>query len=305
MLTGSAIRSLSDVRPLPGSAVTSVRALTAAGWTSDAIRAQVRARRWQRIGRAVVRHNGEATTAELRRAALIVLGPRAVLTAFTALSEWGLTGWNREPVHVLVPRGARVLRPDGLLLRVHYTDNWRPATMNLARRIHRPAPAAVLAASTLTNPRSACGVLAAGVQQRLIRPSELIDAVQASPRVRHRALLLAAAYDIEQGAHALSEIDFARMCRSAGLPEPTRQAVRIDRFGRRRYLDVEWLLPSGRRVVVEIDGALHLIARRWWADQLRQNELVLGGDVVLRYPSVIVRCEQPIVLDQLRRALLL
>jgi hypothetical protein len=304
MLTGSAARSLVGQQFIADSSVTSVRALVTAGWTSDAIRGQVRARRWQRIGRAILRHNGEPTTAELRRAALIVLGPRAVLTAFTALEEWGLSGWSRESIHVLVPRGARVVRPDELALRVHYTDSWRPSAMNRSRRLHRQAPAALLAASTLTNPRSACGILAASVQQRLIRPNELIEVVRDAPRVRHRALLLAAAHDIAQGARALSEIDFARLCRAAGLPEPVRQAVRIDPNGRRRYLDVEWLLPSGRRVVVEIDGALHLVARRWWDDQLRQNELALSGDLVLRYPSVLVRCERALVVDQLRRALL-
>jgi very-short-patch-repair endonuclease len=61
--------------------------------------------------------------------------------------------------------------------------------------------------------------------------------------------------------------------------------------------------PDGRRVVVEVDGALHLVPRRWWADQLRQNELVLHGDLVLRYPSAVVRCEPALVVDQLRRAL--
>ena len=34
-----------------------------------------------------------------------------------------------------------------------------------------------------------------------------------------RAVLLAAAHDIAQGAQALSEIDFARLCRSGGLPD--------------------------------------------------------------------------------------
>jgi very-short-patch-repair endonuclease len=64
-----------------------------------------------------------------------------------------------------------------------------------------------------------------------------------------------------------------------------------------------WRRADGRQVVVEVDGALHLIPRRWWDDQLRQNELVLAGDLVLRFPSVVVRCEPMVVVDQLRRAL--
>jgi hypothetical protein len=303
MFTAPAARSV-EQRKLCEPAVTSARELLRTGWTADLIRSQIRANRWQRIGRAVVLHNSAMSAEEVRRAAAIVLGPRAILTAFTALDEWGLQGWERDAVHVLVPRGARVVRPDGLPLRVHYTANWNRAARQARRFLHRPAPAAVLAASTFTRARPACGILAATVQQRLVRPADLVAAVEQSTRARHRAALLAAAHDITQGAQALTEIDFARLCRSAGLPEPTRQVIRADRFGRRRYLDVEWVLPDGRHVVVEVDGALHLIAQRWWDDQLRQNELVIGGDLVLRYPSVVVRCHPAIVLDQLRRVLL-
>lgn len=109
--------------------------------------------------------------------------------------------------------------------------------------------------------------------------------------------------DIAQGSHALSEIDFLNLCRRFGLPSPTRQAVRTDRFGRRRYLDVEWRLPDGRIVVAEIDGALHLSPLRWVDDQLRQNEVVIGGTIVLRYPTVVVRAEPQLVAEQLARVL--
>lgn len=105
------------------------------------------------------------------------------------------------------------------------------------------------------------------------------------------------------GAQALSEIDFVRLCRRNGLPPPRQQAVRVERNGRRRYLDAEWLRFDGRRLVCEIDGALHLTPRRWFDDQLRQNEIVLSGSLVLRYPSVVVRTEEKLVADQLRRAL--
>jgi hypothetical protein len=239
MHTGSAADAVT-LRTQRSPAVASIRELIGSGWTKDRIRNQVQADRWQRIGRAVVLHNGAPTPEELRRAALIVLGPRAVLTAFTALEEWGLKGWERDRIHVLVPRGARVARPSALALRVHYTDNWVPGEQHGARLLHRPAPAAVRAAGTFAQSRPACGILAAIVQQRLARPDDLLAAVENAPRTRHRAVLLGAARDIGQGAHALSEIDFARLCRSAHLPEPNRQAVRKDRFERRRYLDVEW-----------------------------------------------------------------
>ncbi len=117
-------------------------------------------------------------------------------------------------------------------------------------------------------------------------------------------MLTAAVRDIAMGAEALSEIDFLSLCRSAGLPPPTLQAVRCDASGRRRYLDALWELPDGRKVAVEIDGALHLAPRSWWNDQVRQNEVTLGGVMVLRFPSVILRTERATVIRQLRRALL-
>ena len=88
------------------------------------------------------------------------------------------------------------------------------------------------------------------------------------------------------------------------MPYPHRiSRVRRDVAGRRRYLDATWRRSDGRLVVVEVDGALHLVATRWWDDQLRQNELTLADAIVLRFPSVIIRTEPTVVATQLRRAL--
>jgi hypothetical protein len=192
-----------------------------------------------------------------------------------------------------------------LPIRVHYTGSWDTSDYIVQRDLHRAAPALVRAASTLSEIRPACGILAAGVQQRLVTAQHLEAAIGPAGRILHRSHLLAATHDIAQGAHALSEIDFARMCRRHGLPEPVRQAVRRDPSGLRRYLDAEWRRRDGRRVIAEVDGALHLIPRRWWDDQLWQNELVIAGGLVLRFPTVIVRCDERKVADQLRRAILI
>ena len=285
-----------------GDAVTVRRRLELEGWTPAKIRAQLDARHWRQCGRAIVLHNGPPHPGELRRIALLNCGPRAQLTSFTALQERGLQSWERDAIHVLVPAGARVVRPDGLVLRVHWVGEWRAD--DPPSRLDTVASSLLKAASSFRQPRPACGLLAAGVQQRLIRAPDLLAAVLGSPRVRHRAALLVAAADISQGAAALSEIDFSRLCRRFGLPEPVRQAVRQEPSGRRRYLDAEWRRADGKRVVAEVDGALHLAARRWWDDQLRQNELAIAGDVVLRFPSVVVRTEPALVAGQLRRALL-
>lgn len=235
--------------------------------------------------------------------ALVNHGPRSVLTSFTAAEQCGMTGWERDEIHVLVPAGARVVHAPWT--RTHYTGDWAAVRRHPVRPVHALAPALVTAAAGFSQPRPACGILAAGVQQRLVQPSALRCAIESTTRIRHRKLLLAAAGDIEQGAHALTEIDFVQLCRRYRLPQPTRQSVRVERSGRRRYLDAEWMRADGRRVVAEVDGAIHLVVSRWVGDQLRQNELVIAGDIVLRYPSVVVRTEHALVADQLQRALLL
>lgn len=184
-----------------------------------------------------------------------------------------------------------------------HTSKWNTSEHLGARPVHRTAPALVLAASTFRHPRPACGIVAAGVQQRIVRAQELAEAVKARPRLRHRRILQLAIDDIAQGAHALSEIDFVRLCRRYRLPEPRQQVVRRGPDGRQRYLDAEWIRHDGRRVVAEVDGGLHLAAARWWQDQLRQNDLVIADSLVLRFPSIVLRTEPALVVAQLVRAL--
>jgi hypothetical protein len=167
----------------------------------------------------------------------------------------------------------------------------------------RLAPALLVAAATFERPRPACGLLAAAVQQRLLRADDRQTALAAAPTVRHHRLLVSAAEDIAMGARALSEIDFMRLCPAYRLPRPVHQTVRRGPGGRRRYLDAEWIRADGRRVVAEVDGALHLEPLTWIDDQLRQNEISLADSIVLRFPAVVVRTAPASVADQLRRAL--
>jgi len=68
-------------------------------------------------------------------------------------------------------------------------------------------------------------------------------------------------------------------------------------------LDVRWRLPDGRNLGVEVDGAHHLEVDQWFDDQLRQNEVVIGGVPILRYPASVVRDSPDVVAAQLRRVL--
>lgn len=106
--------------------------------------------------------------------------------------------------------------------------------------------------------------------------------------------------DLAGGSQAMSEVDLVRLCRRGGLPVPVRQGVRRDGAGRRRYLDAEWQLPDGRRVLLEVDGVGHLDPARWYDDLLRAAEVGRPGEVVLRLPARALRTDEARVLALLR-----
>lgn len=300
MHTAAAARSI-DFADEVGVDVYTRAELRRMGCTRHEITARIAAHRWRPVGRAVVLHNGELTRDERWRAGVLNCGPRAVLASFSAAEAQGLRGWERPEVHVLAPAGVAPPAVGEIPLVLHRTS--RPIAAVHAGTC-QPLPAALLLASgSFGSARPACGLLAAGVQQRLVSAAELAGALADAPRARHRRSLLTAVADIDMGAEALSELDFVRLCRRHRLPAPRLQAVRVERDGRRRYLDAEWDAVSGRPVAAEVDGALHLSPRRWYDDQLRHNEVVLSGRVVLRFPSVVVRTEPELVAGQLRRAL--
>jgi hypothetical protein len=282
--------------------VTTARSLTAGGVGRSQLAAELAAGRWRRAGLAIVLHNGPLSRDQELRVAQIHAGPRSLFTAFTAAELLGLQGWKRAAVHLLAPAGTRPRAgsPVAFQLHLHGAATVRRET----RRSIEALPDALLrAGATFRSPRPACGLLAAAVQQERLSPKQLDDALRLAPRVKHRAQLVLAVADIAGGSQALSEIDFVRLCRRHGLPEPQRQQVRWEPSGRRRYLDASWRRRDGRLVVAEVDGALHLIVKQWWDDQLRQNELALADALVLRYPSVIVRTREDLIANQLRRAL--
>ena len=302
MYTQAAARTLRTERQLT-TAVHSLSELAASGVTDSQMRAHVAALRWRRIGRAMVLHRGDLTKAEQWAVALANCEPSSCLASFTALEAFGLDGWERDEVHLLASAGARRPGPLGFPVRLHRTTRLDQTVAHLGRRVQRPAPALILAASGFRTLRPALGLLAAGVQQRLVTAQALAQHLAVSTRVRHRQAMAAAVDEVAMGAQALSEIDFVRLCRRYGLPAPTLQSVRREPDGRRRYLDAEWRRRDGRRLVVEVDGAIHLAPSRWFDDQLRQNEVVLANSLVLRYPTFIVRNEPSLVANQLFRAL--
>jgi hypothetical protein len=280
--------------------------LIAAGMTARAIDGMLVAGRWRTHGSVLVAmHNGPLTPDQQLWAAVLNAGPFAALAARTAAAQHGLAGWTADCIEVLVPRGAAVPPGLGLSVKVHESRRFGPSDLHVGRALPqvRVERALVDAAVWSARPRTACGVLAAGVQQRLTTSAKLLTELELAGAVRHRRLLAAALADIGGGAQAVSEIDFVRFCRRNGLPRPELQAVRRDGSGRRRYLDATLRGRDGSPVRVEIDGALHLVVQTYWDDMARGNDLILGREQLLRFPSYVIYADDPVAVNQLRRAL--
>ena len=158
----------------------------------------------------------------------------------------------------------------------------------------------VRAAMWARSDRAAATVMAMAVQQRLATADAVLLEARRLNRHKRRPLILAVARDVADGAQALSELDFAALCRRRGLPEPTRQRVLQGPRGR-VYLDVSW---NEYGVVVEVEGAHHDAPENAVDDALRQNALTIGRLGVLRIPVLGLRtCPGPFLaqVEQLLR----
>jgi hypothetical protein len=136
------------------------------------------------------------------------------------------------------------------------------------------------------------------VQQRLVSGEQLLDAVGRIRGRNRRAFIRLIARDVADGAQSLGELDFTALCRQHGLPEPTRQSLRHGQRGA-VYLDVSW---DDIGLVVEIDGSQHTWGLALTDDHLRQNELVLGDERVLRITLIGLRLHPSVFMEQVCRA---
>lgn len=267
-----------------------------------AVRHRVSSGRWRQVHRAVfVAHAGPVTVEQQRWIAVLAVGPDAALGGVTAAQAWGLRRYDRPVVHVLLPAGSRADRtPPGVI--VHRTTVLADGDILPGGRPPRTTPARSLvdAAQWARTDDEARAIIAAGFQQRLVIGGGIERVIARMPRARRRRLILQTAADSAGGAHSLAEIDFLGLCRRTGLPEPSRQTIRYDAAGRRRYLDAYF---ERWRVQVEVDGGQHLDPRTAWADMRRQNDVWVTGDRVLRFPAWALRSHPAEVIAQLTAAL--
>ncbi|WP_154402223.1 hypothetical protein [Ornithinimicrobium cavernae] len=277
--------------------VAHVRELYALGLTYDQVLAETTAGRWHRLGRRSIGLAGPVVSREGSWCVAVwESGSGAVLDGVSSLLAAGLSSWQERIVHVSVRRGTRTHAREGV--RIHHC---RDLGRTMSTQPPRTAPevAVLRGAAWATSDRQALTLLAMTVQQRLVPPGRLLEAWGTTARHPRRALLDEAIPLVCDGAHALGEIDFARMCRRRGLPEPSRQELRHTSQGQ-VFLDVYF---DDYAVHAEINGVQHYTGLAPVADARRRNDRALVKDLTIEIPVLGLLTDEDGFLDQVAEAL--
>ena len=276
--------------------------LAAFGLTPSHVRWAVADGRWQLFGRnVVVLGNTPLTHDQQAWVAVLMPGKPAALAGLSAAAAGGLRNFEPEEIHVVVRHATHVGAP--AWVKIHESRRFTTGDIVPASSPPRTrAPRAIIDAATWSKwPRRACTILCAAVQQRVVTAIQLEDELRLAGHVRHVAIMRDILGDIGGGGHTLAEIELGTLARKADLPPPRRQRLRREHGGKLRWLDAEFDLPDGTVLVVEVDGAAHTQIESWVDDSDRQNEIVIGGRPVLRFPSLTIRLNERRVIDQLHR----
>ncbi len=258
---------------------------------------------WRALGpRVVALHRGELGRDQRWWAgylhAALEDGPtvhRAALAGLTAVEAGGLRGFETPIVHVVVEHGRQVedLRVGPLRVTVHETRHLLPSHLNPTApppRLRLPRAVVESASDVAIGiPGRARALIAAAVQQRLVRPDDLRIFAASRRTLPGRRLLLETIGDAQAGAHSLPEQRFRRGLRRAGLPEPRHQQA-LRRADGTWYLDNDF---PDYLVSVEINGLQHYEQMLREVDDFRRAVLQIGGRMVVDLSSYAVRHQLP------------
>lgn len=261
--------------------------LRARGITRQMVTHKVATERWQVLSPTVVAtFTGELTDTQRLWLGVLHGGPGSLIGGVHAAALGGLQGWRRDAVTVLVPYGKRV---PSTLPGFRFVRSRRALATLRARGLEPPTclpiVAVLLFAAEQTNDRTAHGLLAAVVQQRLASADMMLSSLDHLGRIRRAADLRRTLHDIAGGSQSVAELDVVRLCRRYRLKLPDRQVKRRDATGRVRFTDCEWRLDDERILVLEVDGAFHMEAQQWEDDLARQRALSGPDRIVVRCTS--------------------
>jgi hypothetical protein len=254
------------------------------GFTRAAIDWRLESGAWRRLQRgAYAAFTGDPPREAKLWAAVLRVGPGAVLSHETAAEVHGLTDKPSSQIHVSVPaerhpgrhrkiRGVVIHRARCLV------PQWQPPWQLPRTTVEDTVLDLVAKARTFDD---AYGWISAAVGRRLTSAELLSKALAGRSRIRWRVWIAAALQDAADGVHSPLERNYVYgVERAHGLPTAQRQARRRHGSGT-RYLDN---LYEGFGLCVELDGLAAHPAEGRWRDTRRDNANLLCQDTqTLRY----------------------
>jgi putative AbiEi antitoxin of type IV toxin-antitoxin system len=236
--------------------------------------------RWMTLRRGVYSiYSGEPSREAALWAALLRIGPDAVLSHQTAAELQGLYDCPSTLIHVTLSQSRRVRPlPDVALHRSTRLEMARhPSQLPYRTRIEETVLDLAHQAASFD---PAFNVVCAACQRRLTTADKLRAAMMLRARMRWRTDLQHALSEIGAGAHSLLEYRYVRHVEAPHkLPRARRQATVV--VGNRRfYLDN---LYDGYSLGVELDGREAHPDDRRWLDVKRDNATATLGILILRY----------------------
>ena len=275
----------------------SVRQAKEAGYREGEIRRWVTKGRWIPVGRGVLVEAGRDTRPEDRMVRDVLDGGPNAVAGFTSAAT--VYGWDLDTM----PATPAVVLPPGFKGR---------GRVPAYRALLQPDDIALLGVLRLTSPLQTAVQLACVLPQQ--KAVVLLDSVMRSKQVQPdrlaREIDRSQAVGSKNARAAMALADplsgsipesLARMLfHEAGLPAPVSQyQPRLAAVTAR--VDFAW---PDYMLVVEIDGRrYHIDAVAFQRDRVRQNALMQGKWMVLRFTVEDVRYDPAYVVNEIRRAL--
>jgi len=257
------------------------RQLLALGLTSDQARTHVRRGRWQVLWPGIyVIHTGPVSDLTRAYGAVLHCGDGAVAGGRTALWLAKAIPQFADPIEVCIPNHRHLQKVSGI--RVHRVHGLaaRSQTMTSPPRV-RIEHAVLDMADRSESEEGVCDIVLRSLQQRLTTADRIRAALETRGRHRWRSLTKDVLADFSDGVHSPLELRYLRTVeRPHGLPRALRNHQEKQADGRSKYHDVRY---SGYQLVVELDGREAHPATDAFRDLRRDNAVVAGGEVVLRY----------------------
>jgi hypothetical protein len=262
--------------------VVEVRQLRAFAINSDAIIANLDARRWQSVApRVYATFTGPLPLAARITASLLYAGPAAVLSHESAGELWGMVTGYVGPVHVTVPYSCSAISQPPLMV-CHRSRAFAHIAVDGQPPLTSRADTAIDLAAAEPIARGAMARLSTLVTGRRVSATTVRRQLAIRPPYRYRKVMVQAMDRIDRGVESpLEELYAVDVEIAHGIPSATRQQpFRVDGRVLREDAVYDFL---GVPLTVRLDGATHLEpdTARW--DRRRDNAAELAGRSRLVY----------------------